>query len=298
MGDTSIGWTNKSWSVTRGCERVSPGCTHCYAEKHAGRFCGPGLPFEGYATLGKNGARWSGVVKPLLPGNVGEALSRTVPARAVVERARELFEKDVPCPFIADVFQVMERCPRHTFQVLTKRADVMAEWFKWVGNLGAKTWPLPNVELGVSAENQQYAAERIPLLLQCPAVTRWVSVEPQLGHVDLTPWLGEERGGFPGEGIGWVVNGGESGSGARQFDLAWARSLKEQCAEAIVPYFFKQTGSLAITDNDDDRRACGDMNLPHPFQWKVTGKGASQDDHPEDLRVQEYADDLFRVKGR
>ncbi len=337
MGDTTIGWTSKTWNNLRGCERHSPGCQKCYAERHAGRFCGdetvtapnPRFPFYGYATRGKNGARWTGVVNPL-PCNLSEPLSWKEPSRIFVNSMSDLFHKDVPFRYIGAVFAVMAACPDHRFQTLTKRADVMLEWFTWLlAEAGDRDpcvilqqclmeyftdfcphttetheewckhdialeevlladWPLPNVELGVSSENQKYADERVPLLLQCPAAVHWVSVEPQLGYITLLPWLMEMEGK---PRLGWCVQGGESGPGARPFDLGWARSLRDQCAATGTPWFFKQTGSNAISDNDADRPRRthpGDAVLPTPFRWKVSGKGADQADHPVDLRVQQY----------
>lgn len=356
MGDTKIQWANKVWNCVRGCSRISPGCGgktgegSCYAERHASRFCGTrelitgkrvNLPFYGYAT-NDHGPRWTGLVTPL-PDNLSEPLRWKKPARIFVNSMSDLFHKDVPFEYIAAVFGVMALCPQHTFLVLTKRADVMAEWFKWVdaqdaaGGSGRNPWtecvvsandslyenndkkgpehpeesigpldgpwPLPNVHLGVSAENQKYADERIPLLLQCPAAVHWVSVEPQLGPVSLEaflPFKGLGAGCIAGCGGGihapncrhtfirWCVDGGESGPGARPFNVAWARALRDECMAAGIPWFFKQMGAYCISDSDDDRRWVGDMMLPHPFRIRTRGGGKSQEQHPEDIRIQEY----------
>jgi protein gp37 len=204
------------------------------------------------------------------------------PRRIFVNSMSDLFHEDVPDEFIDQVFAVMALCPQHTFQVLTKRAqrmrgymtassrpaalDVALGWAVGVANRsrkcvvqpnapgGVEDWPLPNVWLGVSVENQQYADERIPLLLQTPAAVRFLSVEPMLGPVDLTQWTSGCRSaeghedcvacsqGKRLDGLDWVIVGGESGAGARPMHPDWARSIRDQCTAAGVPFFFKQWG--------------------------------------------------------
>lgn len=206
------------------------------------------------------------------------------PRRVFVCSMSDLFHESVTNEFIAHVFSVMALCEQHTFLVLTKRAARMREWFQWVeeqaivSNLTqtkapvwrflavyghllpggnprdrgwrshlSASWPLRNVWLGVSVENQAKADERVPLLLRCPAATRFVSCEPLLAPVDLTriegidalvPQAGSRRS------LNWVIAGGESGPGARPMDLDWARSLRDQCVAAGVPYFFKHVGGV------------------------------------------------------
>ena len=168
----------------------------------------------------------------------------------------DLFHKDVPFKFIDRIFAVMALCPQHTFQVLTKRPKLMAEYFT------GRTAP-PNVWLGVTAENQKAADERIPLLLKCLAAVRFVSIEPMLGPVNLecvkdfnypnhfTKYeriysLSGERSILghkcTEEKLDWVIVGGESGSGARPMHPDWARSIRDQCQATNVPFFFKQWG--------------------------------------------------------
>lgn len=301
MSATSIQWTERVWNPLRGCSRISPGCEHCYAEGIAVRFSGPGLPFEGYATRGKG---WTRKVS-LLTDKLIEPMRWKTPSTIFVNSMSDLFHEAVPFEDIAAIFGVMAACPQHTFQVLTKRADRMLEFFAWVAQLGCdpwtevhaaalsledgdgdvhtrspqasgRPWPLPNVHLGVSIENQRYAELRIALLLRCPAAVRWVSAEPLLGplnlrqiavvdgrytHVEVyvdalhgTEWRAATGRNHPTAHadagapercprLDWVVCGGESGRGARPFDLGWARAIRDDCAAAGVPFFMKQLGA-------------------------------------------------------
>ena len=214
MTDSKIQWTDRSdWNPVRGCSRVSLGCggPHgqggCYAEKIAARFSGEGQPFEGFAKRGP--ARWTGKVA-LVPEKLGLPLRWRNPARIFACSMADLFHEKLSNEDIAAVFGVMAACPQHTFQVLTKRPERMLAWMGWMDNRsagchiarawqdainlgvadhkqwrGAQSWPLPNVWLGVSAENQETADARIPLLLQTPAAVRFVSYEPALEYVDF-----------------------------------------------------------------------------------------------------------------
>ena len=319
MTDSTIEWTDKVWNATRGCSRVSPGCGGaagqggCYAERQAYRFSGPGQPYEGLVRLGKQGPRWTGVVR-LIPEKLTEPLRWRKPQRIFVDSMSDLFHEALTNEEISAVFGVMAACPQHTFQVLTKRASRMREWFEWVDRVrveagcshaflcaysardagaqhrsfsirtaGASRWPLPNVHLGVSCEDQRRADERIPDLLQCPAAVRWVSAEPLLGPIDLTRldvsdgWLlnALKSGAYttPEEQssrvlhahprLSWLVAGGESGPGARPMDIAWMRSLRDQCKSAGVPYFAKQMG----------RRILGDDRGFRVNHWLLDGGG-------------------------
>lgn len=302
-GESKIEWTDATWNPTRGCSRVSPGCGDatgggCYAMKMAHRFSGPGGPYEGLTRIGKRGVDWAGKAV-LVPSMLDVPLRWRKPRHIFVDSMSDLFHESLSNEQIAAVFGIMAACPQHTFQVLTKRAERMPEWFAWLkrnvgehdpghatvcgihaGNFGANVdylgirapWPLPNVWLGVSAEDQQRADERIPHLLATPAAVRFVSVEPMLGPVDLTPWLHagrcksigpaperfrcglpEEHSGHPHSALqptgvpwfgkpqlSWVICGSESGHGARPMQIEWAESLRDQCAAASVAFFTKQ----------------------------------------------------------
>jgi protein gp37 len=272
----------------RGCSRVSPGCEHCYAETMAGRFCGPGQPYEGLVKLnGGRGAgkraKWTGVVR-MVPEHLADPLRWRRPRRIFVNSMSDLFHERLSNEEIAAVFGVMAAAPHHTFQVLTKRASRMRDWFTWAeahphgdgsGDVGGPcaalgkaisetsaplpdrvfggegddgemlgraigvAWPLPNVWLGVSVEDQHRARERIPLLLDTPAAVRFISAEPLLGPIDFRRVPGFNRVGLNLQDW-WVIAGAESGRGARKMDLDWVRSIRDQCAAARVPFFYKQ----------------------------------------------------------
>lgn len=335
MADTSIEWTDKVWNVTRGCRRVSPGCGGakgeggCYAERQANRFKGKGQPYEGLVTLGKQGPRWTG--KGLLAvDKLDEPLHWRKPRRVFVNSMSDLFFEQFTNEEIAAVFGVMAACPEHTFQVLTKRAKRMREWFEWLDAERQKhdcaawrcireansrmrsqitfrdgpttSWPLPNVHLGVSAENQKYAEERIPELLRTPAAVRWVSYEPALGPVDFSKWdpgrcdcevcsRTSVRCTASQHPLDWIVVGGESGPGARPFDIGWARLVIAQGKAADVKVFVKQLGAHPFY-------AFPPQAFPEdPSRWHAQAllslylkdrKGGTMSEWPEDLRVQEY----------
>lgn len=256
-----IVWCEQTWNPIRGCSRVSAGCVNCYAEAMAVRFAGPGQPYEG--TINPDTKRWNGKIR-LVPDKLADPLRWQRPRMVFVNSMSDLFHEDVPFQFIADVFAVMSCTTRHTYQVLTKRPARMLEFFAWLnedldgfghptrvdslrvwpqwtpakGKTGGydncgPAWPLENVWLGVTAENQPAYDERVELLRQTPAAVRWISVEPMLGEIaaDL-------------RGIDWVVCGGESGPNARPMHPDWARSLRDQCAAAGVPFLFKQWGEF------------------------------------------------------
>jgi protein gp37 len=294
-GPSSIEWTDSTWNVVRGCARVSPGCEHCYAERQAHRFSGAGGPYEGLTVLGKHGPRWSGAAR-FVPEMLDAPLRWRKPRRIFVNSMSDLFHADITNEQIAAVFGVMAACPQHTFQILTKRPERMRDWFRWVEewtpdpcgpppavacgiaatNYGAdadfmgltSAWPLPNVWLGVSCEDQQRAEERIPLLLDCPAVVRFVSAEPLLGPLNLRPWLGLEcthedayletdtnavicDACDEAALLDWVIAGGESGPGARVCDVGWLRSIVAQCKGAGTACFVKQLGAtIHVPDNE------------------------------------------------
>jgi protein gp37 len=207
---TKIEWTDTTWNPVRGCSKVSEGCRNCYAERQAGRFSGKGQPWHGFAErrLGRAfGNAWTGKVA-LISEKLYDPLKWRKPRRVFVNSMSDLFEKNLPDEAIDKVFAVMAQASQHTFQVLTKRPGRMREWFTRTAGLGlgldgqaplrgAKafanaeySWPLPNVWLGVSIEDQATADERIPHLLGTPAAKRFVSYEPALGPVQFRPeWL-------------------------------------------------------------------------------------------------------------
>lgn len=315
MADTTIEWTNKTWNPTVGCTRISQGCKNCYAfalhdKRHAAYKNGKNIPVQ-YA-------------KPftelqLMRARLMDPIHWCKPCMVFVNSVSDLFHDDVPFDFIDRVFATMALCPKHTFQILTKRPvrmlsyfdgidengpdDILMRWGAAAGNLldGAWVWnegkrfrdaiekfisvthgeepeedgdeeyeyvppqahpfPLPNVWLGASVEDQASADERIPVLLKTPAAVRFLSCEPLLGAVDLrhvhhddvveidslTGDHGVNRplAGRSKDRIDWVIVGGESGPKARPMHPDWARSIRDQCQGAGVPFFFKQWGEYA-----------------------------------------------------
>jgi protein gp37 len=282
---TGISWTDATWNPVRGCSRVSEGCRNCYAERVAARFSGPGQPYEGLAKIGVRTGhhpKWTGEVR-MVPDHLADPLRWRKPRRVFVNSMSDLFHEKLTNEQIAAVFGVMAAAPQHTFQALTKRAKRMREWFAWIGadaanicdevataslagyydvcHLGLTTsefrWPLPNVWLGVSVENQAAADERIPELLATPAAVRFLSCEPLLGPLDLRVHLAgagarrvleqypcdESRIPAhlrPPPELHWLITGCESGPGARACQTGWLRSLRDQCRAVGVPYFLKQ----------------------------------------------------------
>lgn len=317
MGNsTKISWTDATWNPIRGCSRVSEGCRNCYAETTAGRSCGPGQPYEGLvrlAAVGKHGRmRWTGEVR-FVAEHLADPLRWRKPRRIFVNSMSDLFHESLSNEQIAAVFGVMAAAPQHTFQVLTKRARRMMEWFEWIANNAASlvreamkrrvdtrnmevrsclaelekyqvdrdhvaypSWPLPNVWIGVSVENQDAADERIPELLQTPAAVRFLSCEPLLETVDLNDVRPKRNGSdlcsidslrvqhhlfvddcWSRNRIDWVIAGCESGAGARPCSADWLRSLRDQCAAAEVPFFLKQAKEPPFVDDREDPREVG-----------------------------------------
>lgn len=277
--NTRIEWTDSTWNPIVGCSRASEGCQHCYAERMAHRL-GSNPTMQGrYAGLTDARGAWTGEAR-----FIREALEQPFhwkrPRRIFVGSMTDLFHDSVPDEWIYSVLAVVALNPRHTFMVLTKRAarmrhfmatnqkslrkrieDTAMEHFgeeAWAfaanSMIGALKpalnvgWPMRNLWLGVTAENQARADERIPLLLETPAAVRFVSIEPMLGPVDLERYIevGLMKGKYPKykllPTLGWVIAGGETGPGARPMHPDWARSLRDQCAAAGVPFFFKSWG--------------------------------------------------------
>lgn len=306
MADKSaIEWTDATWNPIVGCSIVSPGCVRCYAMRMAARIeaMGGAKHYAGTTQASKAGAVWTGKLA-LAPERIQtQPLRWKEPRRIFVNSMGDLFHEDVPDEWIDQVFAVMAVTPHHTHQVLTKRANRMRRYLadpttrRRVYDLACSLvierqievvlmapgiderhappgprvyldrWPLPNVWLGVSAERQQEADERIPELLATPAAVRFVSAEPLLGPIDFTRLsLGRSKAtggelagydveftlnaltGAPKTGIpalDWIIVGGESGPGARGMHPAWARSIRDQCRDASTAFFFKQWGAWA-----------------------------------------------------
>jgi len=212
-GPTNIEWSQVSWNPATGCSKVSPGCAHCYAETFAERWRGiPGHPYE------------QGFDLKLWPARLEQPLKWARPRVVFVNSMSDLFHEDIPDDFIAQVFDVMSRAHWHTFQVLTKREERLAELAPHL------PWP-GNVWMGVTVENRRFV-HRADVLRDVPAAVRFVSAEPLLGPLE----------GLDLTGLDWLIAGGESGHRARRMRLAWARDLRDRCVEEQVAFFFKQLG--------------------------------------------------------
>jgi protein gp37 len=345
--NTKIEWTDATWGPVRGCSRVSDGCTNCYAMSLAHRFAGPGKLYDGLTTIRRGKVDWSGVVR-LIPEQLAQPLRWKKPRRIFVNSMSDLFHESLTNEEIAAVFGVMAAAPQHTFQVLTKRPKRAAEWFKWVGGKdgysqngalhvalcdamqgqvdwdlddrhceellsNANEWPLHNVWLGVSTEDQKTADERIPLLLELPAAVRFISAEPLLGSLNLMRLRGKgivHRNALTGflessdtlltrdalPGLDWVIVGGESGNGARPFHVDWARSIVGQCRDAGVACFVKQLGARPFRAGGEDETLWGPTvrgregdALDMPGEVRLDNrKGGDMSEWPTELRVRQF----------
>lgn len=240
MADTKIEWATKTWNPITGCSPISAGCEHCYAARMANRLRGrygydKNNPFQ--ITFHEN--------------RIEEPLQWKKPQRVFVCSMGDLFHDYVHEDWIDEIMQTIKDCPQHTFMILTKRPENINQklWGYRGGNpsfQSAATGPVreldfeempSNIWLGVTAENQETADERIPILLSTPAAKHFVSVEPMLGPVN-----------FDGRKLDWIICGGETGPGARPVHPEWVRDLRDQCQSANVPFFFKSWGAHVPTD--------------------------------------------------
>jgi protein gp37 len=295
---SKIEWTDATWNPTVGCSLVSPGCTNCYAMKLAGRLEAMGNPiYRGHTTKTKSGHVWNGKVSLSNWGQVIKPLTWRGPRRIFVNSMSDIFHESLPDDAIDRVFAVMALCPQHIFQVLTKRPARMRKYMNASDRRDAiqihiweiskhrtdyACWPLPNFWAGTSVEDQARADERIPELLATPAALRFLSIEPLLGPVDISPFLFSvgacaiyDRDHW----IDWLIVGGESGPGARPMHPDWARALRDQCKAAGVPFFFKQWGAWAPTRPEDQKppagTKCHEWNGGN-CSWRVGKKAAGR----------------------
>lgn len=215
MAESTIEWTDMTWNPVTGCTKVSPGCLNCYAERMACRLKAMG------ARRYRNGFEVT-----LHEDALATPLSWPKPRLVFVNSMSDLFHEHVPNDFILRVFDVMNRCPQHTFQILTKRSARL----HWAAKAVAWT---PNIWMGVSVEDGRMSF-RVRDLQEVPSTVRFLSCEPLIGPIARLPL----------DGIHWVIVGGESGPGARPMDAKWARQIRKQCRTAGVPFFFKQWGGF------------------------------------------------------
>ncbi|REJ91780.1 MAG: phage Gp37/Gp68 family protein [Planctomycetota bacterium] len=213
--NSSIEWTEATWNPTTGCTKISPGCSHCYAERMAFRLRRMGQP------------RYRNAFRLTLQEDLVERpLHWKKPRLIFVNSMSDLFHVDVPAEFVQRCFNVMQQASQHVFQLLTKRPERAAE-------MAEKLCWSHNVWLGTSVESQRYTG-RIAALRDIPAAVRFLSLEPLLGPIDPLPL----------DGIQWVIAGGESGPGARPMQPEWVRQIRDECTTMEVPFFFKQWGAF------------------------------------------------------
>jgi protein gp37 len=230
--NTSIEWTDKTWNPTTGCNKVSPGCKHCYAETVTKRF----------PQHFPNGFEFT-----LHPERLDEPRKWRKPSRVFVNSMSDLFHERMPLEFLQQIFQVMAECDKHVFQILTKRHERMLEL------AGELTWP-ENVWMGVSVERQDYA-HRVDYLRKSPAAVRFLSCEPLLGPLDLNL-----------DGIHWVIVGGESGMDHRPIEADWVKGIRDQSHAQDTAFFFKQWGG--IRPKTRGRELDGETYDEMPAAWE------------------------------
>lgn len=266
---TKIQWTDETWNPIIGCSKISPGCVNCYAETMATRLAAMSIKkvipsLNGYPEI-IFGRKWNGKVV-FMQQAISKPLAWRKPRKIFVCSMGDLFHESVPFEWIDMVMAIIACTPHHTYQILTKRPDRMAEYFscskdmlisRWenaiykmgicdknddldsvvcyIYNRSEREWPLNNVWLGVTAENQEQANKRIPILLQIPSVIKFVSIEPMIDYVRLVRFLPE---------LHWVICGGESGQNARPINPDWVRNLRDACEDYERPFFFKSWGKF------------------------------------------------------
>ncbi len=246
---SKIEWTEATWNPVRGCQKISPGCKHCYADTFAERFRNvPGHPYE------------DGFDPRLVPEKLAEPLRWSTPKAVFVNSMSDLFQDVVPDEYIKTVATVMLAANWHTYQVLTKRADRLNRLLTTTLRDVAQA---PHIWWGVSVEDKKYGVPRIAHLQRAPAAVRFLSIEPLL----------EDLGPLNLDGIEWVIVGGESGPGARPMQPAWVQAVKRQCDARGTLFFFKQWGGVQKAKNG--RRLNGKTYdaMPDLSRHKPLGRG-------------------------
>jgi len=227
--NSAIEWTEQTWNPVVGCTKLSPGCKHCYAERMAERLEAIGV--RGY----ENGFKLT-----LVPERLEDPLRRKKPTVYFVNSMSDLFHKDIPDEYISRVLGIIRQTPQHTYQILTKRADRLQKYFL------SHAAPV-NAWLGTSVENRKHGLPRIDKLRDVQATIRFLSIEPLLediGEIDLT-------------NIHWVIVGGESGPKARPMKSEWVMSIKKQCEQQNVAFFFKQWGGWGADGKKRSKKSNG-----------------------------------------
>ena len=294
---SKIEWTELTWNPIIGCSEVSPGCTNCYAVRWANRFPEKDAYKNTVKKLENGRTVWTGHVNKL-ESKLREPIINQQPSVYFVNSMSDLFHEHVPFHFIDLVFATMAIAKHHTFQILTKRPQRMLEWFEYKDPAWANPgmqgderirfqtyhtygqqitsdqwqWPLPNVWIGVSVEDQKRADLRIPLLIKTPAAVRFLSCEPLLEQIDLKltnrirtndEMQLHESTASRSQLIDWIIVGGESGAEARPMHPNWVRNIRDQCKDQNVPFFFKQWGQWKEIKSDDYHH----YNFTGYFDW-------------------------------
>lgn len=322
-------WWDKSWNTLIGCSHASSGCSNCYGERLAATRLRH-LPTYGLVVQSDK-PRWNGKVLDLTD-RLGDPLRWRKPQRIFVNDMGDTFHPEVSFTYITAMFGVMAACPQHTFMLLTKRPERMLEFYRWVEKRemegrsmfcddspewriwqmlhvsarrkGVKVpshhgggWPLPNVWVGTTCEDQTRAEERIPFLIQVPAVVRFLSLEPLLGDINIglmgtqpSTWMNGQQYRMVHQDIHWAITGGESGPRARQCAREWLVNIVRQCHEAGTPCFVKQLGSAYV----DEKNAIGGRYVKVPEEYGSPVKrlkdmaGRDMAEWPSSLRVRQY----------
>lgn len=249
---THIQWTDHTFNPWIGCDKVSPACAHCYAETWSKRYgraeWGEGKPRQLTKTWG-DPVKWN-----------REAAALGARRRVFCASLADVFDEEVPVEWRARLWDLIASTPALDWQLLTKRPENFSGFLPWSGE------PWPNVWLGVTAENQAMAEKRLPILTVTAAAVRFISAEPLLGPLDLSPWL---------DRVDWVIVGGESGAGARVMREEWATSVLEQCVSSGTAAFFKQKGEvLARMMMCRDRKGGDFAEFPSAFQVREFPRAA------------------------
>lgn len=279
---TKIAWTNETWNPTTGCTSVSEGCRHCYAARLAAGRLKHHPDYKGLSEMRNGRGVFTGDIR-LHPDRLDKPLKWRKPRMVFVDSMSDLFHEDIPDEFIGRVFRVMAHAPQHIYQILTKRPKRMRRFMlEMTGPAGLDiglVWPLRSVWLGVSAEDQETADERIPLLIQTPAALRFISAEPLLSRVSLTNLWKPDWHTAPM--VKWVIIGGESGPNARPFPLSDAEHLIEDCREEGIAVFLKQLGARPCFDSAMTEVPGSGANIRDP-------KGTDMSEWPPYLRIREW----------
>lgn len=332
--NTKIEWTDATWNPIKGCSRVSPGCLNCYAERQAHRFNKSGYWAEGLTVIRQGRPGWSGAISHC-PDTLAKPTRWRKPRRVFVCSGSDMAHESADPAFQLAMFGIMAATPHHTYQVLTKRPKALRDLFDSLERRSEKArelfpadskawrthqvlaaaslaqgvarlepgshWPLPNVWIGVSAEDQQRYDERWPELAGIPAALRWISAEPLLGPINLR--LDRE------ERPDWVVVGGESGPGARPCAMEWIQHIVDQCREHRVPVFVKQLGACIVSEGraadsveeaNEIRRLSGFSERNDRWLWfagLADRKGGDPREWPDHFQVRLYPGEKLVFPG-